>query len=320
MEFYQEILHFVTQAGFTCEETDVNGLMFLRAANVSGETLYILPEAISARSPEEAAEEYRKRSAARKVLQEQCMDRAGSDTDISRHDGGIISSITVAEDRWRKQNRLYRARLLSHLGEFHSIFARNCTVERIDRASANRFMDANHTYGSSACRHCYGLTEKKTGSLVAAATFSNARRWIKDGHEIRSYEWIRYASSSGTRIPGGMGKILKKFIMDIKPDDIMSYADLEWSGGDVYRRLGFIEDGAKEPVLFMINPSDWSRKAFKTIHTGLPAKLPGQSCSASGIPDYGNMLWYMNNGSLKYRLRLTGPHEASAAISTSDQP
>ena len=42
-----------------------------------------------------------------------------------------------------------------------------------------------------------------------------------------------------------MGKLLKAFIKDVRPDDVMSYADASWSSGDVYRKLGFKEEGAK---------------------------------------------------------------------------
>lgn len=313
MKFYQEIRRFVTQAGFACEETAVDGLMFLKTRNAAGEILYILPAAISARSPEEAAEEYRKRSAAGKLLQGAAMtglpDKTGGNAGTCGRNYSQAGTcvMTIAEDRWRKQNSLYRARVLSHLGKFRSIFARNCSVERIDRGTANRFMDANHTYGASACRHCYGLTDRNSGMLVAAATFSNSRKWIKEGREIRSYEWIRYASASGTRIPGGMGKVLKRFMEDIRPDDIMSYADLEWSDGDVYRQLGFREDGKKEPVLFTIDPENWSRKIFRTASTSGTMSHSGTESLSPDTTAGTDTLWYMNDGSLKYRLRLTVP-------------
>ncbi len=44
-----------------------------------------------------------------------------------------------------------------------------------------------------------------------------------------------------------MSKLLNAFIEDVKPDDIMSYADAEQQdGGEVYRRLGFVEEGIVE--------------------------------------------------------------------------
>ena len=77
----------------------------------------------------------------------------------------------------------------------------------------------------------------------AVATFSNARRWLKDGVKISSYEWVRYASLPELRVIGGMGKLLNAFIDDVGPDDIMSYADAaQQDGGEAYRRLGFVEE------------------------------------------------------------------------------
>lgn len=301
MKFHQEIQDFVTRAGVACRELEVDGLTFLEATHAAGKTLYILPAEIIAGTPEEAAEEQVRRHAARKHLTDMC--RTGA---IGREgrEAEDIHTVTLAEDRWKSQPRLYQARLLSHLGQFHSIFARNCEAERIDKSVAGRFLDKNHNYGSSVCRYSYGLTERKSGRLVAAATFSNARKWNKDGKEIRSYEWIRYASECGTRIPGGMGKILKKFMEDIRPDDIMSYADLEWSDGAVYRRLGFREDGSKDPVLFAIDPVSWTRTVFRDERQFRPSdsNAPVIGGNYTGMDE--NMLWYMNDGSLKYRYRL----------------
>ena len=100
------------------------------------------------------------------------------------------------------------------------------------------------------------------GTLVAVATFSNARKWIKGDRTVRSYEWTRYASLPQARISGGMGRLLKHFIKEVRPDDIMTYADLEWSEGDVYMRLGFTPEGRKDPVMFTID-EDWRRTAVR---------------------------------------------------------
>lgn len=89
--------------------------------------------------------------------------------------------------------------------------------------------------------------------LVAVATFSNARRWEKQGRTVCSYEWVRYASLSDTRVIGGMGKLLGAFIAERHPDDIMTYAistavpgrpqrSGSDSEGNVFRKLGFTEE------------------------------------------------------------------------------
>jgi len=140
------------------------------------------------------------------------------------------------------------------MGPAPGIFARNCRVCRIDKPTAAAFLDANHRLGDTGSRYRYGLfVERCTGSgeaefpegtLVAVATFSNARRWIKEGVKISSYEWVRYASLKEIRVIGGMSKLLTAFIEDVKPDDVMSYADAEQQdGGEAYRALGFVEDG-----------------------------------------------------------------------------
>lgn len=166
-----------------------------------------------------------------------------------------------------------------------TVFARNCEVRKIDRKTADAFLDVNHIYGSASCRDCYGLFARRitgasefsadvvlpeSGELVAVACFSNARRWEKQGRVISSYEWIRYASLRDTRVVGGMGKLLNAFIEERRPDDIMTYAistavpgrpvrEGIVSDGNVFRKLGFIEE---------------SRRSF-------PPRLPGQESSVS---------------------------------------
>ena len=111
------------------------------------------------------------------------------------------------------------------------IFARNCEVRRIDKASASSFFDLYHRLGSTTCRYRYGLFVRRCtgagelslpeGTMVAAAGFSNARRWQKEGTIVSSYEWIRYASLRGVRVVGGMGKLLDAFVEDVRPSDVM---------------------------------------------------------------------------------------------------
>lgn len=151
---------------------------------------------------------------------------------------------------------------MSYPSEFIPIFARNCSVKRIDAAAARAFLQANHRFGFSRSRYHYGLFIEKTGggmrdasghdiypigTLVAAGSFSTGRRWQKEEGEVCSYEWVRYASLEGVRVLGGMGKILNCFIDEVQPDDVMTYAPLDAGDeGDVYLQLGFKPEGIKE--------------------------------------------------------------------------
>lgn len=232
--------------------------------------------------------------------------------------------VIIPEDRWHLQRKMMQERILAHLELFSQAYARNCETRRIDKAEAKAFLAENHSYGYAACRYCYGLFLKRhtghiaeeirslgnarddreetrssnIGRLIAVATFSNARKWNKNGKEIRSYEWTRYASLPDMRVSGGMGKLLKAFIEEVQPDDIMSYADLEWSEGNVYKTLGFKTEMPKDPVLFEIDPSDWQRKALKRF----PIRATPQDDISGNTT---GRLFFRNFGSRKFRLKLT---------------
>ena len=220
--------------------------------------------------------------------------------------------VIITEDRWRSDTGALRKRLLAHMRKHVQVYARNCEVRRIEKKEAAAFLAEHHSYGNASCRYHYGMFLKRhtghnadagvgwpePGTLVAVAQFSNARKWIKGEKEIRSYEWTRYASLSGVRISGGMGRMLKTFIEDVKPDDIMSYADLEWSWGEAYSQLGFILEGQKEPVTFVVD-GQWRRSPVKP---GMTAETGNKESVITGST--GN-LFFRNFGSNKYRLKLT---------------
>ncbi len=214
---------------------------------------------------------------------------------LSERAGGCFF---VIEDRWRGNAVAVKARIRAHSRIFRQVYARNCEVRRIDKPAAAAFLEKCHSYGDASCRYRYGLFVKRStgekggastsGEMVAVAEFSSARKWLKDNGYVRSYEWVRYASLPGVRVTGGMGKLLDAFVEQVKPDDVMTYADLEWSDGGAYRSLGFELDGRKDPVVFAIDPVNWSRTALKP-----PYEADGR-------------LFYKNFGSLKYRKKYAG--------------
>lgn len=192
--------------------------------------------------------------------------------------------VFLAQDLWMVRGEMSRKRILAQLGRFRPVFARNTEVRRVARPVSGGFLSRWHTYGDVAARYCYGVFGKD-GGMVAAASFSSPRRWLKDSGYIRSYEWVRYASLPDVRVIGGMGKVLAAFIRDVEPDDVMSYADLEWTDGSVYDSLGFVKESFRSPVLFSISPDTWRRVPCGADHV------------AAG--------WYhYNMGSMKYRLTL----------------
>ena len=339
-----EICEFLCANGFDCVTEPRGGMTVLwaevraeasgdkpaRSMNTMPARRCIVPWPVMAGSQEEAQEQARR-------VAELLMELSAEGN----------KPIVITEDRWRRQPEMMRARLLAHLESFIPMYARNCEVRKIDKETAKSFLDENHSYGDAACRYRYGLYLKRytgkrgeisplaslgrndsggavevysgsgyvtPGTLVAVATFSNARKWQKGEKIIRSYEWTRYASLPGVRINGGMGKVLKAFIKEVQPDDIMSYADLEWSEGAVYEQLGFELEGYKTPVIFAVD-SQWQRTALKQYSgqgmTGVDMPPPARGCRSeaetgvNGSHSLPTSLYLQNLGSNKYRMKLT---------------
>ena len=281
-----EISAFLEEHGFSCSHESIGPLDIIVTGlqKESCQARVIIPVNITAADIETAWEQQRQLIKTIDLISEQY------------HTYPLI----ITQDRWVTQRGMMQKRILSHLEIFFPIYARNCEVRRIEKAEAAEFLKLTHSYADANCRYRYGLFLKRhtghiagsgesheytPGTLVAVATFSNARKWIKGNKTIRSYEWTRYSSLPEIRVNGGMGKLLKTFIEEVQPDDIMSYADLEWSEGTVYEKLGFISEGSKSPVAFEID-SDMHRR---------PTSLPAPT---------GN-LFHINQGSRKYRLKLT---------------
>ena len=292
---FDQICSFLREAGFGCSLSTRNGLDLISAyIPAGGKERLIVPLQISATDLDEA------RKHAAKV--QDCLRQMTA--------GNEGYPLIITEDRWNDQREMMKARILSHLEIFSPIYARNCEVRKIDKAAAKEFLEKSHSYGHASCRYCYGLFFKRhtghiakegslsdiaVGDLMAVATFSNARKWVKGDRIIRSYEWTRYASLPHVRLSGGMGRLLKAFIKEAKPDDIMSYADLEWSEGDVYGQLGFELEGQKDPVIFEID-IHWKRT---------PIRPDAEDTAAAPKPEQNAPLYFQNFGSNKYRLKLT---------------
>ena len=317
----EEITGFLKDAGFECSVQMRHGLEVVCTVTLDGHhDRVILPIEIEALSPEQAA------SQAENALESIRM--------INSYDGEY--PLVITRDRWERQREMMQKRLLAHLELFLPIYARNCEVRKIDKTAAREFLEKNHSYGYAACRYCYGLffkshtghiaqmmeggfadngrkdmssieedvpgsREDMSGTLMAVATFSNARKWIKGERTIRSYEWTRYASLPEVRLSGGMGRLMKTFIKEVCPDDLMSYADLEWSKGDVYRRLGFELEGTKAPVMFAVDDR-WRRFPVKP---GMTEERTGMTRAETEMTGEPGMRFFRNFGSNKFRLKLT---------------
>jgi hypothetical protein len=175
-----------------------------------------------------------------------------------------LQLIIIREDKWITKRNVICWRILAHLGKFVRIHGRLCEAKHITKTQANEFLLQNHLYDSPQAKHKYGLFYKN--QLVAVATFSGGRPIVRGEKIYRSYELIRFANYQNYVVYGGIGKLISHFIAEQNPDDIMSYADVDWSLGKSYEKLGFNFIEYTEPQKFYLD--------VKTCHRYYPKKLP----------------------------------------------
>ncbi|MDZ7934232.1 MAG: hypothetical protein U5M51_04540 [Emticicia sp.] len=189
-----------------------------------------------------------------------------------------IRVIHLWEDVWQTKRSIVESRLMSLFGKSETIPARLTQVQRIDKPTMDKFLINNHLQSKVNAKLKYGLflssryfrviqNEKvlqeninKDSFLVAVATFSNAKKIIREGQEYRSYELIRFANYKGFTVVGGLNKLLKMFIDEHAPDDIMTYADADWSDGSNYEKIGFERIEQTAPLTFELDNETFTRK------------------------------------------------------------
>jgi hypothetical protein len=213
-----------------------------------------------------------------------------------------LQLIIIWEDNWITKNEIIRQRILSHLGKFVRIHGRLCEIRRITKTQADEFLRQNHLHNSPQAKHKYGLFYKN--QLVAAATFSSGRQIVRNEKIYRSYELVRFANYQNYVVHGGIGKIISHFIAEQNPDDIMSYADVDWASGKSYEKLGFKFIEYTEPQKFYLDAKTYQRYYPKKLPPELVAEFSKQSLSLDDFLIKNNIFTIYNSGNKKYLLTL----------------
>lgn len=125
------------------------------------------------------------------------------------------------------------------------IYARKCEVQEISSIVSDEFTEVNHLQGKFRSKVNLGLFF--SGELVAIMTFSTPRY-----NKKYEYELIRFCNKLNTRVVGGASKLLKHFIKTYNPKSIISYANLRFSKGNMYEKLGFKKIGKSTANYFYV--------------------------------------------------------------------
>lgn len=173
--------------------------------------------------------------------------------------------IILHQDRWINRREIVKSIILGLSGKNRVIYARNTSIEKINKDVAAEFHSTHHLIGYTKAKHNYALRDLSDNSLVAVSSFSSARKMLRDGEIVDSSEWVRYTSAMGLRIVGGMSKMLSFFIKEHKIHEIMTYCDADWSNGKSYEKLGFSLVSKTGEIEYLVDNKTNQRTSIKKI-------------------------------------------------------
>ena len=143
-----------------------------------------------------------------------------------------IQLIHIWEDDWLDKKDIVKDIIQSKLGMNDKIPARKCTIKEVLSKESKEFLEKYHIQGNVNASIRIGLYYDD--SLVEIATFGKLRNILHSNGQENQYELYRLCSKSGYTVVGGVSKLLTHFIRKYQPKQIVSYANLDISNGNVY--------------------------------------------------------------------------------------
>ena len=162
-----------------------------------------------------------------------------------------VRLIHIFEDEWIAKNSIWKSMIRNMLGlTDKKIYARNCKTRAVSSRDARAFLNENHIQGHSNSKFNYGLYHD--GELVSLMTFGHKRINLGGRNESGHFELVRFCNKAGTNVVGGASKLLKHFVKENNPTEIVSYSDKRWSLGKLYGSLGFVHSHDSKPNYFYV--------------------------------------------------------------------
>lgn len=149
-----------------------------------------------------------------------------------------IRLVSIYESDWFNKRDNIINLLKNIFIESKVIYARNCTISKLDYKTKSAFINEYHFYGdSNQGTISYGLYYND--ELVSVMSFGKLRGQNKLHNNKDHYELVRFVTKCNVRIIGGASKLFKKFISEYQPVYIICYSDNDFFTGETYNKLGF---------------------------------------------------------------------------------
>jgi hypothetical protein len=167
-----------------------------------------------------------------------------------------IQLLSIFEDEWCKKPDICKSIIKNSLGYGTRIYARKCSIEKIDNIDLKEFLDNNHLQGWVSGNSAFVM--KYNNEIVAAMTFGRPRY-----NKTSEWELLRLVFKNDTIIIGGVEKLWKFMLSELQPKSIISYCDRRWFTGKVYAKLGFNKISNGKPIYWYTDYlTRWHRSKF----------------------------------------------------------
>lgn len=162
----------------------------------------------------------------------------------------------IWEDLWIQKQDIIKASIQAMFGLNKSIHGRKTLLKSVSTPEAKVFLNENHLFSASTGKYRLGLYLDE--KLVGLMSFSSGRNWKEK--EGKSYEIIRFCNHKDFRVHGGFSKLLKGFISQRNPVQLMTFADASWYQSNMYEQFGFQNRHKNKTYDFWISSIHYQRK------------------------------------------------------------
>jgi very-short-patch-repair endonuclease len=160
-----------------------------------------------------------------------------------------IQLLHIFENEWQYKSDIVKSIIQSKIGKCETIYARKCILRELNNTEKSLFLLDNHIQGDDRSSVKLGLFYND--ELVSLMTFGKSRY-----NKRYEYEILRFCNKKFTNVVGGASKLLTYFERNYKPNSLITYADMRYSNGNLYKQLGFEHADTSTPNYFYFRGSD----------------------------------------------------------------
>ena len=163
-----------------------------------------------------------------------------------------IRLVQLFEDEWLTKRSIVENRIKQMLGKNERGPA--ARELRIEKSNGDTFFDKYHLQGKArGASHCYIAYFGATP--VAAMSFGAERGALGSTTRDGIFEMYRFCTD-GKSYSGVASRLFATFLRDTDPISVLTFADLRWSSGSVYKSLGFIHEVDTAPNYWYVRNGD----------------------------------------------------------------